>query len=130
MSRRHRRITAEDGAAAVELAFVLPVLLLVLFGLVEFGRAYNAQIALTGAAREGARVMAVVNDPAAARTATAAAAPSLNPTLSAASIAITPASCQAGQTVTLTATHPVTFSTPLFGTTVTLTGKGVMRCGG
>ena len=114
----------------MELALVLPILLLLVFGMVEFGRAYNAQIALTGATREGARVMAVRNDAAAARTATIAAAPSLNPSLTAANITISPATCLAGQTVLLTARYPVMLTTPLFGTTITLTGKGVMRCGG
>ena len=130
MRRLRTRLAGQGGAAAVELAFVLPVLLLMLFGIIEFGRAYNAQVSLTGAAREGARVMAVRNDPTTARTATIAAAPSLSPSLASSNIAISPATCQAGQTVTLTATYPLSFSTPMFGTTITLTGKGVMRCGG
>jgi Flp pilus assembly protein TadG len=43
------------GAAAVELAFVLPVFLLVIFGIVEFGRAFMAEHLLANAARLGAR---------------------------------------------------------------------------
>jgi Flp pilus assembly protein TadG len=42
--------------ALVELALVLPMMLLLLLGMVEFGRAYVAGIALEGAAREGARL--------------------------------------------------------------------------
>ncbi|MEV4706191.1 TadE/TadG family type IV pilus assembly protein [Actinoplanes sp. NPDC049316] len=49
----------DQGAAAVELALVLPLLLLVLFGVIDFGRALNAQITLTEAAREGARATAL-----------------------------------------------------------------------
>jgi Flp pilus assembly protein TadG len=45
----------ERGAAAVELALVTPLLLLMLFGVIDFGRMLNAQITLTEAAREGAR---------------------------------------------------------------------------
>ncbi|GAA2529940.1 TadE/TadG family type IV pilus assembly protein [Pilimelia columellifera] len=45
----------DRGAAAVEMALVLPLLLLMLFGIIDFGRMFNAQIALTEAAREGAR---------------------------------------------------------------------------
>ena len=49
------------GQALVEFALVLPLLMLVLFGIVEFGRAWNAKQVLTDAAREGAR-LAVVGD--------------------------------------------------------------------
>ena len=49
----------EDGAAAVEFALLLPLLVLMLFGLIQFGIAFNTKIQATNAAREGAR-MAVV----------------------------------------------------------------------
>jgi Flp pilus assembly protein TadG len=38
----------------VELALVLPLLLLILFGIVDLGRVFNAYIAITNASREGA----------------------------------------------------------------------------
>ena len=50
----------ENGAAAVELAVVLPVLILILLGIIQFGFILNGQITLTHAAREGAR-LAVIN---------------------------------------------------------------------
>jgi Flp pilus assembly pilin Flp len=50
----------ESGAAAVEMALVLPVLILLVFGIIEFARAWNVRQTLTDAAREGARI-AVVN---------------------------------------------------------------------
>jgi len=43
----------------VELALVLPVLVLLLVGIVEAGRAYGANVALQGAARDGARLAAL-----------------------------------------------------------------------
>ena len=46
---------AERGSALVELALALPMLILVLVGIVEFGRAVNAYVTISGAAREGAR---------------------------------------------------------------------------
>ena len=49
----------ERGAAAVEMAIVLPMLLLVIGGLVDFGRAYYLNVVITNAAREGARMVAM-----------------------------------------------------------------------
>jgi Flp pilus assembly protein TadG len=43
----------------VEFALVLPVLLLVLFGIIQFGIAYNHYLTVTDAARVGARKAAV-----------------------------------------------------------------------
>jgi len=53
----------DRGAAAVEAAIVLPLLFVVIFGLIDFGRMLNAQITVTEAAREGARAEAVQGDP-------------------------------------------------------------------
>jgi Flp pilus assembly pilin Flp len=45
----------QEGAAAVEFALLLPLLVLLLFGMIEFGLAFNTRIQATNAAREGAR---------------------------------------------------------------------------
>jgi Flp pilus assembly protein TadG len=50
VKRKSRR-----GAAAVEMGFVLPIFLMVIFGIIEFGRAFSAQHLLDSAARLGAR---------------------------------------------------------------------------
>lgn len=49
-------VCGQRGQAAVELALVLPVLLLVVFGIVEFGRGLSAYLTIQNAAREGARL--------------------------------------------------------------------------
>jgi Flp pilus assembly protein TadG len=46
----------ERGQSLVEFAMVLPLLLVLLFGIVDFGRAFQSWISITNAAREGARV--------------------------------------------------------------------------
>ncbi|MBI1390669.1 MAG: DUF4320 family protein [bacterium] len=46
----------ETGSATVEFAVVAPIILLLLFGIVEFGRVMSVQHLLNTAAREGARV--------------------------------------------------------------------------
>ena len=53
------RLRDESGAAAVEFAIVVPVLLLVVFGVIDFGRAFWTINVATAALREGARVGAV-----------------------------------------------------------------------
>jgi hypothetical protein len=50
----------ESGANAVEFALVLPILLILLFGTITGGMLYNQQLALTQAAREGARFAATL----------------------------------------------------------------------
>ncbi|MGE4283682.1 MAG: TadE/TadG family type IV pilus assembly protein, partial [Clostridia bacterium] len=43
------------GQSIVETAMVLPLLLLILFSIFEFGRIFNAYMIITNASREGAR---------------------------------------------------------------------------
>ncbi|RBY95674.1 pilus assembly protein [Blastococcus sp. TF02-8] len=126
------RLRDERGASAVEFAFIVPLLLLLLLGIAEFGRAFQVQATLSAAAREGVRTMALQDDRTAARAAVRQAAGSLDPAITDAQIAI-PAVCAGrpvGSTVQLTITYPMPFLTDLFGTGLTLTGRGVMRCNG
>ena len=63
------------GAAAVELAIVLPLLILVILGLVDFGRLFFAQIGLGSASREGARAASIGLPSAQVQTVARASAP-------------------------------------------------------
>ena len=56
-----KRIREDRGAAIVEVALTLPLLLLVSVGIFEFGRAYQTWQVLTNAAREGARIAVLPN---------------------------------------------------------------------
>ncbi len=56
--RRGRR-----GQSLVEFAMVLPILLILIFGIIEFGMGLRSYISLTNATREGARFAAVGNAP-------------------------------------------------------------------
>jgi len=46
----------ERGAALIETAITIPLILLICVGIFEFGRAYQTSQVLTNAAREGARI--------------------------------------------------------------------------
>jgi hypothetical protein len=60
--QHHRtRSLRERGAALVELAIALPILMLILFGVVEFGVTYNDFISIRDGVRQGAREGAVGN---------------------------------------------------------------------
>lgn len=51
-----RKALAQKGQSAVEFALILPVLLLLLVGITEFGRLFVTNLTLENAAREGARL--------------------------------------------------------------------------
>jgi Flp pilus assembly protein TadG len=124
----------ERGATVVEFAFIVPLLIVLVLGIAEFGHAFQVSGTLSAAAREGVRIMALQNDPVAARAAVRTASPSLNPTVTDAEITISPASCPVtgttNTTVRLTVTYPMPFLTHFFGSSATLHGTGVMRCNG
>jgi Flp pilus assembly protein TadG len=136
MAKRLRtaRLRDERGATVVEFAFIVPLLIVLVLGIAEFGHAFQVSGTLSAAAREGVRVMALQNDPVAARAAVRGAAPTLDPAVTNAQITITPAACPTAgptsTTVRLTVTYPMPFLTDFFGSGVTLTGTGVMRCTG
>ena len=128
------RLRDERGASAVEFGMIVPILLVLLLGIIEFGHAFQVQGTLSAAAREGARRMALQNDTTDARDAVRDAAGSLDPAITDAQISIDPASCPiAADTdtdVIVTIEYPMPFLTGLFGASVDLTGRGVMRCQG
>ncbi|MDQ0868555.1 Flp pilus assembly protein TadG [Arthrobacter sp. V1I9] len=119
---------SERGAAAVEFAILLPLLLMLVLGTIEFGRAYNAQITLTNAARDGVRYMAIVKDPAEAKKKAQAAAASVS-TIPTSDIKLSTEVCSEGAQVTLTIKYNLSTITGIAGP-FPMTGKGVMLCGG
>ena len=119
----------ERGAALVEFAIILPILLTLVFGIIEFGRAYEVKVQLTGGVREGARALALGKTPAQANQAVIDATPGLN--LGSATFSNT--SCPAGGAdgnATVKITYSLPSLTPLVPSgKINLTATGVMRCG-
>jgi Flp pilus assembly protein TadG len=134
-----RRLRGERGASAVEFALIVPLLIMLVLGIAEFGHAFQVQGTLSAAAREGVRAMALRNNPVDAKAVVREAASSLDPDITDPQIKIdvvgsTATTCPptgAGSTsVRLTITYPMPFLTHFFGSGLTLTGTGVMRCNG
>ncbi len=130
---RSGRPRGERGAAAVEFALVVPLLLLLLFSIISVSRALQVQGTLAGAAREAARDFAINDNPSAARTRAVDAAGTSAVPLSAANVSISPASCAtAGRGADVTVTITYTFQpTGSFagGVAFPITAKALYRCG-
>ena len=59
--RERRRPPVETGAAMVEMAFVLPILAVLVFGIIDFGFAFNSYISERQGAAQGGRQAVVAN---------------------------------------------------------------------
>jgi hypothetical protein len=120
-----------QGQAMVELALVLPILILVLMGIIDFGRVYHGYLAVTTAAREGARQAAIgASDSEITQTAIRAAAPLPQ---SALSVQVEPpaASRYPGAPITVEVRYRLPLLTPviqaLLPSPYTVRGQAVMR---
>jgi Flp pilus assembly protein TadG len=115
----------------VELAIVLPILLLVIMGIIDFGRIYHGHLAVTTAAREGARQAAIgASDADITATAMAAAAPLPAGSLSV-QISPTPASRYPGTPITVEVRYRLPVLTPILqgmlDSPFTVMGQAVMK---
>lgn len=121
------------------MAILLPLLLLILIGTMEFGRVFNIQNSLTQAAREGARHAAIHYSDGSLDVEGAAlgAAPSLDGL--GVAVAHNAADCAPDANVEVTTSVSLAsmsgfLDAGFFGSPglfpMTLTGVGVMRCGG
>lgn len=136
-----RYIRNRRGQAMVEMALILPLFLLLLIGMLEFGLILHDYITVAEAARAGARAAAVGKDNTTIENAAKNAAPGLDKTKL--TITITPAA-KASRTVdsaaTVTVTYPVEVPVPaipnpfssdgefkILPEIVNITGKAVMR---
>lgn len=60
LTRRMRRNKGDRGAAVVEMAIVLPLLLLLLFGIVEYGLLFSERLTIASAAASASRTGATM----------------------------------------------------------------------
>ena len=127
---RRRKLSEEQGAAALEFALVLPILIMLVMGIIEFSRAYNAKEALQYAVREGAREMAINKNATTAQSVTVDRAIGLNPALTASQVTV--AGCSGSDvSARVTATYNLPYQVPFWGSgSFPLSATGVMRCNG
>jgi Flp pilus assembly protein TadG len=105
-------LTAEDGQSAVEFAIVLPALMALLLGILQFGIAFSHYITVTDAARAAARKAVLIRQEGLTSGDITAAARAAAPDLKASSLGVTvtdpsdPSFQQGGSTVQVTVTYP------------------------
>ena len=137
--RRLSRLRGEAGQSLAELAIALPILMAIVIGIFEFGRAWNVRQTVTHAAREAARLAVI-------RTSTSDAvddviddrliAAALDP--GQAAVTVTGMGGLPGTATTIEVSYPYTFSFlgPVIGLlngdgeiggTLTLTSSATMR---
>ena len=149
--RLGRRIRSERGAELIEFGLTLPLLLLLVLGIIEFGFLFQEYEVVTNAAREGARLGSLIPSAGYSRAEAEARArdyllagglkpaqiPMATPTVVPSQIAITgTGKCIPVVTATVSYEHPVPFVSGIlryFGRnqgTITLRGFAVMRTEG
>ncbi|GAB6174609.1 hypothetical protein JCM15765_40870 [Paradesulfitobacterium aromaticivorans] len=108
-----KRLKHENGQAALELALVIPLLLLLIFAVTEMGRVGYAYITVNNAARAGARVASVGGNDQDILTSIDNSASFLD--LSALNVQISPGESvrQSGQDVTVEVEYPVQLIIPV-----------------
>lgn len=125
-------IKKNNGQSLVETALILPVLLLLLTGIIDFGLLFNSYLVVSNASREGARHAVVGDSDAQIRSVAANAAASLDPARL--EIEITPgeAARDTGDSVTVTVRYGYSMITPViaafFPETFDIESSTTMRC--
>lgn len=105
-----RRDPREEGQSLVEFALVLPVLLLLLMGIVDFGRVLSSYLVVSQTARDGVRYASVGGTNTAVGQAVQRDAGMLGPV----TWTISPATGrQSGQPVSVTVSHTVNIFDPI-----------------
>lgn len=129
MTRRR----SEDGAAAVEFALVVPLLLVVMLAIIDFGWIFNQQLRLTEAAREGARYYAIHSSESTAKANAEARATNVAGVPVTITYQSTCSDQVADDVLTMRVTAPMDDLTgwlDAMNPGATLSGVGSMRCGG
>jgi Flp pilus assembly protein TadG len=129
--RYEKALVKNKGQALVETALILPIIIVILMGIIDFGLLFNNYLVIANAAREGARSAAVGSTDALITT----SINNMTATLDQTKITITISPVQAvrkkGDEVTVTVKYDNTLLTPVISAIIPnpvhLTAKTVMR---
>lgn len=140
-----RAIRREDGAAVLEFALVLSVLLVILFGIIEFGLAFHVYQGMDAASAEGARLASLpestfdeitvqVRDSLSGIDPAQEQCPPTSPgeyCITVAPADPQPCNLRRGELVTVQVQHVRRLDIPGWASPeLTLTGRGIYRCEG
>lgn len=126
-----RLIRTERGQAMVETALVMPIVLLLLFGMLDAGRIFHAWIIVTNGAREGVRAASTQQDEATIEARIDASLGSIDGcNVGATTCTLTNVQGQSGEPVSVEVETTVTMVTPLisdiFGVVVPVSSTTTM----
>lgn len=120
---------SESGQSLVEFALIVPILIILLFGIVDFGRIFHAYLTIDHAGREAARAASIGKDDTQVKSTAVTDAVGIGLTTD--RVVISPTGTRvSGNDVSITITYPITFLTPVIGSMVgpiTLEDTTVMR---
>ena len=124
-ARRNHRRSRQLGQSLAEFAIVVPIFLIVVFGVVDFSLGLKAWLTITNASREGARVLVLGQTCTQVTNQTKTVAASLSPPVT---VTITPGSCSGvtGDAMSVTVTYQYSSVTPLGHFAQLLTGPITM----
>ena len=122
---RKLRRTRQLGQSLAEFAIVVPIFLIVVFGVVDFSLGLRSWLTITNASREGARVLVLGQTCAQVTNQTKTVAASINPPVT---VTITPSTCTGvtGDAMSVTVTYTYKSVTPLGHFAQLLTGPITM----
>jgi Flp pilus assembly protein TadG len=124
-----RALLRNDGQAIVEFVIVLPILVLLMLGILQFGVAFHNYLAITDATRVGARAAAVkrTSDPCSAAKAAIQNTVSETQWATVSTRITCTAGANTGDPVTVTVAYPFSIGLPDFSASGDLTASATER---
>ena len=123
VSRRLRR--TDRGQSHAEFSIVVPIFLILVFGIVDFSMALRAWLTVTNASREGARVLVLGQSCSQVTAQSQNVAKGLSPSVT---VTITPSTCTgvSGDSMSVSVSYTYKFVTPLGSLAKMITGPITM----
>ena len=126
-----RNLKNQKGQALVEFAIIIPILLMLVMGILQFGMMLNSYLTIENASREGARAGIVGSSDVEIQNLIISTSPSLDPKNLIVSITPTETNRKSGDTLIVKVTYNYNLIVPiissLFNNVVVLNGQTSMR---